>query len=171
MHHRPILWCHGKDSSELYSVTSSGSEQLSSVWWIRAKQILVRLPVIRALITAANAGFGIDTEYPTELLMTFTDTAHPPSVYSLLKQTLFATPGIILLPPAAGDAVAQLVWPSGCQVESIVVTSSSGQLVPCLVTWQGNIYPPPPPPPPSAVNFRGHSPSLTSQWCEIELHP
>lgn len=57
---------------------------------------------------------------------------------------IFHSTGIILLPPAARDAAAQLVWPSGCQAESIVVTSSSGELVPCLVTWQGNIYPPPP---------------------------
>lgn len=55
----------------------SGSEKLSSAWQLRVKEILVRLTMICDLMMPENDSFGIDTEYPTELLL-FADTLHTP---------------------------------------------------------------------------------------------
>lgn len=122
----------------------------------RMKEILVRCPVIHALIKAVSPSFGIDIGHPTEIFLTLT------VLYWYNRSLQFTQVNDnrqLSFPPFSGRRIH---WASaclaGCQVN--IKQAIVFHLVPCLVTWQGNIYPPSSPAPkPSLVNFCRHFPS------------
>lgn len=143
------------------SVTSSGRLDLSveAQSWNRYQWDFLWI--------AVSDSFGDDAGNPAELLW-YRRSSLSLQFINISSMSI----ACVLSPPAASACLALRL--SGR--DRVVVTLSSGQLVPCLVTWQGNICPASTPTqnkpsPPSAVNLRGHSPSLTSQWCERQLHP
>lgn len=120
--------------------TWSGSERSSSACWLRLKEIHVRHPVKRDLTIAKRDSFGIGAGFPTELLMTYT-TFHWYSRLTLSSQLIKNKhlPLQYLLHPAA--SCIRRCFGSVCLALRLlcqVVTLESGQLVVCLVTWQGN---------------------------------
>ena len=120
--------------------TSSGSERLSSACWLRLKEIHVRHPVKRDLTIAVRDSFGIGVGFPTELLMTYT-TFHWYSRLTLSSQLIENKhlPLQYQLHPAA--SCIRRCFGSVCLALRLlcqVVTLASGELVVCLVTWQGN---------------------------------
>lgn len=100
----------------------------------------------------SSASFGSDAGYPAELLMTFRDTADQPQLDILQYK--------YQLHPPAGDAVVQLVRPSGCQAgarQAAVVVTLSSRTVGALFSNLTGEYPSSPPP--STSTFR-------CQFCE-----
>lgn len=153
--------------------TTSGSKQLSSAWWFRRKAILVRLPVKRSVIIAMSDCVGTDTRNPAEILMTFSTSnwySGSTLVYSWLLNLFFFT-----------TQVSSSTSCRCCGSTSLAAWLSGSKVVWCCYqdiwqpVWQpdrGISNPPHLQTPHLQLSFFwGHSPSLTSQWCEMRLHP
>ena len=111
---------------------SEGQTSWSSARRLRAKEILVRFPVIHAFAVAC---FGIDIGYSTELFAIFHWYSRSSSAWYFTMPVSVASSCLHLLP------LEMLRFHSSSpQVvrQAVVVTLS------CLVTWQGNICPPSP---------------------------